>query len=247
MKKILLSIIALLGVITADAQMISVYENGNLVRRYQNLESKKYDLVFQESHDYVDLGLPSGTLWATCNVGATKPEEYGDYFAWGETTGYLSGKTNFDYSTYKHCDGSYKTITKYCTNSYWGTVDNKIVLESSDDAATVNWGSEWCMPTMDQLRELYNSSYTNTEFTTLNGVYGCKITSRSNGHYLFLPANGFMSEECVGAGTSGYYASNSLGSDNGSIVTYNLFFKSELEINDTERCSGKSVRPVRKM
>ncbi|MCQ2315083.1 MAG: hypothetical protein MJZ85_00135 [Bacteroidales bacterium] len=76
-------------------------------------------------HGYVDLGLPSGTLWATCNVGADKPEDYGGYFAWGET----KKKTEYSWNPYKWCNGSYNTLTKYCTHSDCGTVDNKTVLD----------------------------------------------------------------------------------------------------------------------
>ena len=90
-----------------------------------------------DTHEYVDLGLPSGTLWATCNVGATAPEEYGDYFAWGETTGYNSGKTTFNWSTYKYCNGDYDKLTKYCNKSSSGTVDNKTTLDPEDDVAHV--------------------------------------------------------------------------------------------------------------
>ena len=97
----------------------------------------------QDEHEWVDLGLTSGTLWATCNVGATAPEDYGDYFAWGET----EPKEDYSWSTYKWCNGSYKTQTKYCTNSKYGTVDDKTELEPEDDAAFVNWGSTWRMPT----------------------------------------------------------------------------------------------------
>jgi hypothetical protein len=98
------------------------------------------------SGSYVDLGLPSGTLWATCNIGANSPEEYGYYFAWGETEGYNDGKTTFDWSTYKWCNGSYDSLTKYKYSSSYGTYDYKTELDLDDDAAYVNWGAEWCMP-----------------------------------------------------------------------------------------------------
>lgn len=87
-------------------------------------------------HAYVDLGLPSGLKWTTCNVGVDSPEEYGDYFAWGETT----PKTTCDWGTYKWCNGSETTMIKYCTDSDYGTVDNKTILDPEDDAATVNMG-----------------------------------------------------------------------------------------------------------
>ncbi|MBR6016482.1 MAG: hypothetical protein IK067_05060, partial [Prevotella sp.] len=99
-------------------------------------------------HEYVDLGLPSGTLWATCNVGAETPEDYGLYFAWGETVGYTGDTSDgrlFDWANYKWCDGSNTTLTKYCNNSEKGKdgfTDDKTVLDPEDDAATANWGED---------------------------------------------------------------------------------------------------------
>ena len=132
----------------------------------------------KDNHEYVDLGLPSGTLWATCNVGASKPEEYGDYFAWGE----IEPKKTYEYENYK-LGAQEGKVTKYCTNSYWGVVDNKLELLPEDDAATANWGSNWCMPSKDQFDELKNSDYTTIEKTTLNGIDGVKVTSKKNGKF----------------------------------------------------------------
>lgn len=140
----------------------------------------------QTEYEYVDLGLPSGTLWATCNVGANSPEEYGDFFCWGDT----DGKKNFyDYSNYKYCMGSHLTLTKYCNNSeygYNGFTDGKTVLEPEDDAATVNMGEDWCMPSPDQLKELKQCT---REWTEQNGVGGILFTG-PNGNQMFLPAAG---------------------------------------------------------
>lgn len=199
-----------------------------------------------DNHEYVDLGLPSGTLWATCNVGATKPEEYGDYFAWGETTGYNGGKTTFNLSTYKYCNGSNTTLTKYCTSSSYGTVDNKTVLDSSDDAATVNWGSNWQMPSLAQLQELINSSYTTTTWTTQSGVYGRKITSKSNGKSIFLPAAGYrIGASLSNTGSFGYYWSRSLNTSNSGLACYLFFGSSDIYAYSYGRYCGPSVRPVR--
>ena len=112
------------------------------------------------NHPYVDLGLPSGTLWATYNIGATKPEEYGDYFAWGET----EPKDVYDWSTYKYAkvneNGNFDSFTKYNMSGYYGgIIDNLSVLLPEDDAAAANWGSEWKMPTNEEQRELINNSY----------------------------------------------------------------------------------------
>ena len=132
-------------------------------------------------HEYVDLGLPSGLLWATCNVGATAPEQYGDYFAWGETTGYDEGKTDFSWSTYKYCKVNYHFLTKYCTDSGFSfndAADDKTVLDLVDDAARANWGGDWRMPTHEEWSELYGNC--SSEWTTLNGVNGHLFTSKNN-------------------------------------------------------------------
>lgn len=139
-----------------------------------------------EEHEYVDLGLPSGTLWATCNIGANSPEEYGKYFAWGET----ESKRYYEYSTYKWCHGSETTFTKYCFNSnygYNGYTDNKTELDPEDDAAYVNWGSTWRMPSKDQTYELLLKC--SWKWTNLNGVNGMQVTG-PNGASIFLPAGG---------------------------------------------------------
>ena len=202
-----------------------------------------------QTHEYVDLGLPSGTLWATCNVGASKPEEYGDYFAWGGTTGYKGGKTNFTWSTYKYCNGSGKTMTKYCTGSDYGIVDNKTVLESADDAATANWGGGWQMPSFDQCEELINSNYTTTTWTTQNGVYGRKIISKSNGKNIFLPAAGYLGgTSFCEIGSRGSYWSRLLWRSAISKGDWGsgLDFDSSTIITMLHyRYYGQSVRPVR--
>lgn len=216
----------------------SINESADLVSGNDNTNS--------QGHDYVDLGLPSGTLWATCNVGASKPEEYGDYFAWGETIGYNGGKTTFNWSTYKYCKGSKTTMTKYCTDSDYGTVDNKTELDPSDDAATVNWGSNWQMPSQAQLQELINSSYTTTTWTTQNGVYGIKITSKNSGNSIFLPAAGHRFDASLGGtGSSGYYWSRSLGSTVFPKWGCQLNFYSGYVYTLDDRYYGQSVRPVR--
>ena len=112
--------------------------------------------VTSQAGVWVDLGLPSGTLWATCNVGANAPEEYGDYFAWGET----QSKDYYYWDTYQYCMGSSATMTKYCNKSnygYNGFTDNLTTLLPEDDAATANWGTDWRMPTRDEWDELFQN------------------------------------------------------------------------------------------
>ena len=189
------------------------------------------------NHEYVDLGL--SVKWATCNVGANAPEEYGDYFAWGET----QPNETYSWSTYKWCNGSYDTQTKYCTNSSYGTVDNKTVLDKEDDAASVNWGGSWRMPTkaeQDELRQQCTWTW-----TTQNGVNGYKVTSKSNGNSIFLPAAGYRGVSSLNdAGSGGYYWSSSLytGSPGNA---YELYFSSgSVGWGRSSRFYGQSVRPV---
>ena len=204
------------------------------------------DTGIADGHEWVDLGLPSGTKWATCNVGADSLEEYGDYFAWGKTT----PQSTYNWSTYKWCKGTYATLTKYCTDSEYGIVDNKTTLDLSDDAAYVNWGSSWRMPTKAEQDELRNTNYTTWTWTTLNGVKGYKVTSKTNGNSIFLPSAGCRSNSGLnGAGTRGYYWSSSLstGSSNSSNYACYLYFYSgdvDSYYYGNYRYYGQSVRPV---
>ena len=192
-------------------------------------------------HTYVDLGLPSGLLWATCNVGADTPEGYGDYFAWGETT----TKDTYNWSTYQYCNGSFSTLTKYCSNSsygYNGFTDNLTTLLPEDDAATANWGSGWRMPTKEEWQELYNN--TTVTCTTQNGVNGSLFTA-SNGNSFFLPAAGYRwNDELYDAGGDGIYWSSSLVTDDPDYA-WSLYFNSDRAYVCQGRHTGLSVRPVR--
>ena len=199
------------------------------------------------NHEYVDLGL--SVKWATCNVGATKPEEYGDYFAWGET----QPKDYYDWSTYKWCNGSYNTQTKYCTNSNYGTVDNKTTLDLSDDAARANWGGSWRMPTEEELTELHEQC--TWTWTTQNSEYGYRVTSKKNGNSIFLPAKLYFSEDVFMYSVSGDYWSSSLIADSPDCawavdITTNRYgyfpddIVPELDRAQRTRYYTGSVRPV---
>lgn len=197
----------------------------------------------QEKHEYVDLGL--SVKWATCNVGANAPEEYGLYFAWGETTGYTQNTSDgrsFDWANYKWCKGSSSTMTKYCTNSSYGTVDNKTVLEPEDDAAHVNWGGDWRIPTKEEQDELRNSC--TWTWTTLNGVNGCKVVGK-NGNFIFLPAAGCRNDSSSSnVGSYGYYWSSSLNSDYSNLAYYLYFYSGRVGWDYYYRYNGHSVRAV---
>lgn len=205
-------------------------------------------VIQDENELYVDLGLPSGTLWATCNIGATSPEDYGDYFAWGETEGYYSGKTTFTSGNYKWYKGRMK-MTKYCDYSnygYNGFTDNKTELDPEDDAAYVNWGSAWRMPSEAQCRELINSSYTTSEWTTENGINGRKITSKTNGNSIFLPATGYRGNASLDdAGSRSLCWSRTLISGNPSVAWHLSFNSGYVGMGYGARSYGFCVRPVR--
>ena len=187
-------------------------------------------------YEAIDLGL--SVKWATCNVGASKPEEFGGYYAWGET----AEKSNYDWSTYKWCNGSEDIMTKYCTDSSDGTVDNKTVLDPEDDVAHVKWGGSWRMPTLAEQKELFNNcSWT---WTTLNGVTGYCVTG-PNGNSIFLPAAGDRDGTgVIGRGSFGSYWSSSLYSY--SVGAYFLYFLDAYYDWDCclVRYRGLSVRPV---
>lgn len=181
----------------------------------------------------VDLGLPSGTKWANMNVGAERPEDYGNYFAWGET----KAKNVYDWFTYIHCDGTRETCHDIGTD----------IAGTQYDAATANWGDSWCMPTVEQFKELLDN--TTSELVEQNGVYGCKFTG-SNGGTIFLPAAGDCRDnvESYNAGDWGYYRSSTL-DESKPYYAYFLFFYSggaEWGGNFFDRSLGHSVRPVRK-
>ena len=207
-------------------------------------------LAYKPAHEYVDLGLPSHTLWAMTNVGADCPEDYGDYFGWGETIGVMEGHDNFTWGTYQWCNGSQETMTKYCQNGsygYNGYTDDLTELQPEDDAATVYWGAKWCMPSCDQMDELINSRYTTIEATTLNGVNGHRITSKSNGNSIFLPANGCYDETWpAGKDNVGCYWSRTIHVQRPYGAYYCNFSGISIYWTGFNRYRGMGVRPVRK-
>lgn len=183
--------------------------------------------------DMVDLGLPSGVLWATCNIGACSPSEIGNYFAWGEN----ESKDVYGWETYNLCRGSYNSIFKYTET------DKKSVLESQDDVATFILGNECRLPTQEDMEELVNSCKWTWE--RLNGQFGWRVTGK-NGNSIFLPAAGTASSyKIAGVGELGRYWTSTRGEDIYS--AYNLRFKDGREtigVVDDTRFYGRSVRAV---
>ena len=191
-------------------------------------------VVFTNS--YVDLSLPSGTLWATMNVGASKPEDYGDFFAWGET------EPKSDYNGNNYFDASYSKYNK----------SSNTELLPEDDVAYVKWGYDWCMPSKNQLAELINSSYTTKEWTTYNGVKGHWITSKTNWNSIFLPAGGIIrGSSREKEGSYGYYWSRTIDINYSGYAwhLYNysngLYVRDNNDTNFGRRMYGLNVRPVR--
>lgn len=213
-----------------------------------------------DTHDYVDLGL--SVKWATTNVGANSPEEYGNYYAWGETKAYgeqdmlnshnfsyggNNTKTYYDWSTYKWSSGTtYDALTKYNTLSDCGIVDMKVELDLADDAAYVNWGSNWRMPTRAEWKELISGC--TWKWTTLNGKNGYKVTSnKDSSKYIFLPAAGRRKQsELSESGDYGYYWNSVIDGSNPA-ATFGLYLRSaDAGFCLSGRCEGYPVRPVRR-
>ena len=195
-------------------------------------------------HEYVDLGLPSGTLWATCNIGATKPEEYGNYYAWGET----EPKDNYEVDTYKYANKNLFELTTYCIlkeSGYNGFTDNLTELQGSDDPAAANWGGGWRTPSKTQWDELVAN--TTHQWTTRGGKKGMLYTSKKNGQTLFLPAAGGRDDNLYADGTDGFYWSRSLDAHKNDpwFFMINTMFDDALISASREREIGHSVRPVR--
>lgn len=193
--------------------------------------------IYENGYECVDLDL--SVKWATMNVGASKAEDYGSYFAWGETY----TKTIYDWNTYQHHNSSLGGITKYNTRSNHGSVDNKTQLDLKDDAASANWGGAWRMPSDAELTELRTECI--WTWITQNGVNGYKVTSKSNGNSIFLPAAGMrLDGNLYYASDKGYYRSSSLCTGNPSYTWSVMFDSSDVSRYDGGRANGYSVRPV---
>jgi len=221
----------------------------------------------EDSKKFVDLGLTSGTLWATCNVGGVNPWDYGDYYAWGA----ISAADCYDWYGYDLCEGEQNRLTKYCTIADYGNngmTDSICILESANDAATANWGRKWQMPTIEQWHELAEECYwvwtTNYMDAPVSGfiVYKAKNDSYKgvfakttdaafsfSDTHIFLPASGYhYGENFYYDEICGNYWSSSLCKDY-PCTAGNFVFDSAGLVPDSEygsRCDGLSVRAVRK-
>ena len=223
-----------------------------------------YDTIgIKNGHEYVDLGLPSGTLWATCNIGAEKPEAFGDYFQWAgirtepghDSLFIYSLKGRKEFCPYKCIDSTFRDsifptrkFTKYNSYAKLGIVDNKKELDLEDDAAYIHWGTKWRIPSKEQFNELFNNKYTRCLLQTHKGVWGCLITSKIKGYTgksIFLPAAGCrLNTNYYYPDSFGYYWSSDLDPElpEGAM---NLYFTSNSCVLRGEyRYYGYSIRPV---
>ncbi len=196
----------------------------------------------------VDLGL--SVYWASCNLGASKPTEYGGYYQWAGTKDVSDTGIYLDWSNCPYHTGSDSGTgwTKYNTKSSYGTVDNKTVLEAKDDAATVALGGKWRMPTDEEWTELRNTDNCSWTWTTIDGVNGYKVQSKKSGYtdnWIFLPAAGSRRGTDLSlVGSGGYYWSSSLNTGVPNLAWYVYFYSDNVSRYRYNRCNGQSVRPV---
>lgn len=207
------------------------------------------DGYFNNGHAYVDLGLTSGTKWATVNVNGMKQTDKGGHYAWGEFT----KKTIYSWDNYKYCKGTGKTITKYGVDDTYGVVDNLTKLEASDDVATIAYGTKWHMPDRNQFEELLTEC--DYKIVTISGTKCFKFTSRKNYNYIVLPCAGRYEDgnaDIVSDNVSGFYWSRDLYTTPGKVYSFAHYMRITSDvINDgaepmlvRDRCYGMSVRPV---
>lgn len=187
-------------------------------------------------HQWVDLGLPSGLKWATCNVGASSPGVFGNYYSWAETR----EKSECLWDNVKYSEGIY--YTKYNTQSDYGQIDNKSKLDYSDDAARASWGGIWRMPTKDDFYELVR--YCSWSWIQRGGDMGYIVTG-PNGNRIFLPAAGYKDGATIYIDAYiGNYWTSSLDTGNPSSAWVLYFDSSNIELYKYYRYGGRSVRPV---
>lgn len=250
-----------------------------------------YNMKLEEDypmgHDYVDLGL--SVKWATCNVGADSPEEAGKYYAWGETAAYgeatrpypssftgekntnylnLQNKTDYQFSTYKYSTGGQYNMTKYSTSETWGMVDNKKELDRFDDAASVNWGSNWRMPTEAEIMELKSNCYwqwvDNYKGKNVEGYVVYKVKENVGGKgqfnntelnanyslsdtHIFIPSIGcYKNTDFVNYPSmyTSIYWTKSLTIVSSSMATVLGIHPNRIEFPPCDRCYALPIRPV---
>ena len=207
-------------------------------------EEKRSETQGIDGHEYIDLGFPSGVVWATSNLGANEPEEHGLYIQWGNAE--LPQVLKPDYSQWNMPYSSNGLLTKYNTQSQCGAVDNRVVLHDLNDAASRNWSTRWHIPTKENFKELIiNCTW---EWKQQNGVNGYLVTSKINGNSLFFPTTGLsMAKSIKDVETTGCYWTSSLHVHE-PIGAWGLDFSEKQSGMDmlcrVPRFIGMAIRPV---
>ena len=215
-------------------------------REFPNKYSLSFSIVSEM--EYVDLGL--SVKWATCNLGASKPTEYGGYYQWAGTKDVSDTKIKLSWDNCPYHTGlsSSSGWTKYNMDPSYGTVDNKTVLEAMDDAASVVLGGKWRMPTYEEWKELINTDNCSWTWAAIDGVNGYKVQSKKSGYtdnWIFLPAAGYRDNDGLNnVGSSGGYWSSSLKSGHPGYAGCMGFYSNSVGSGYNYRCFGLSVRPV---
>lgn len=218
---------------------LCVADTAGNVTRFEADSVSSVFVQYTPVKEYVDLGLPSGRLWASYNLGGNAPEDYGYYFAWGET----SPKTNYHWNNYKYCT-SMSSYTKYCDDASYGVVDNKTVLEAADDAARLLRGTDWRIPTSEDFEELL--TYCECEMTRLNGTSGLLVTSTAVGNSatLFFPCAGYYKGTSLTPLSDGYWSA-SISSQNAGLFHFFMHRGGlSVSVSSAYRFYGFPIRPV---
>ncbi len=227
--------------VTYDEQSVYFTLADGTVISIDRISKEEATSGLENGYAWIDLGL--SVKWATCNVGASKPEEYGCYFAWGE----VEPKATYNWATYKWANGSETTMTKYCSESSYGNngfTDDKTVLDAEDDAATVNMGGNWRMPTFEEAKELVDNC--TWKWTSRNGINGYEVKSKTNGNSIFLPAAGYCAYSSTASqiGETARYSSSSLQLTRSNCSYYLYIDFIEVTTYGAYRFVGQSVRGV---
>lgn len=234
------------AVTAADVAILASTALGTTPQRTLIVSGETLPDTPSTAHEWVDLGLPSGTLWATVNLGAMAPEDFGTYVAWGET----APSDVYSWAAYSLCNGEQDELVKYCTDNGYGAIDDLTTLVAADDAATAMWGSAWCIPTKEQFEEVIDKRYTKTSVTTHNGVKGILIKALEGEAQIFLPAAGYKSGSLlVNDNPLATYWTSSLVDDKpyrAWCAELPAYVGSTLKTAGVNRSTGRPVRAVRK-
>lgn len=236
------------------------YPSVNHVEETNQLIYNKNPYVYDfDGEDDSDMDLPSGVIWATCNVGGVNPEDFGLFYQWGDTQGYKGACSEaestpdnlethfFGWSRYKYANGTANSMTKYNTSATYGSVvDNISVLLPEDDPVCIATNGEYRMPTYAEVKEIYEYANTTSRWTTHNDVPGRLFTSKSNGQQVFFPAAGFAMDANVGnVGTMGYYWSAEMFTAMSNMARYLVFNQSTVSWTYYYKCFGHTIRGVK--